>query len=393
MLSREDYLMICEQRARGAFIKDIATSLGVHPRTVSRALARGAQPPVRQSGVRPTKLDPFKAQVDALLTEGVWNASVILRHIQRAGYTGGSTQLRDYIQPKRALRPKGTVRFETPVAEQLQHDWGELRLRIGSQMQRVCLSVNVLGYSRAVFVQASLSMNAEHTYASILAAFDYFGGVTHTVLVDNQKAAVTEWRDGKPRFNRRFRELGKHCGFVPRAARPRRAQTKGKVERMVRYVKENALAGQPAFESIEALNVYLRHWCDTVANERVPRELGEAVNARWSQERAALHPLPHAPFDTAYHHIRQVSLDAFISLRGNRYSVPGHLVGETVQVREALDGTLSVSHAAQCVATHRLQENGGGQCVVIDAHHAPLWAAVRVGERDLSDYDSLAEVA
>lgn len=267
-----------------------------------------------------------------------------------------------------------------------------MRLKIGGETQRVCLSVNVLGHSRAVFTQASLSMDAEHTYASILAAFEYFGGVTHTVLVDNQKAAVIDWRDGKPRFNRRFRELGKHCGFVPRAARPRRAQTKGKVERMVRYVKDNALAGYPAFDSIDALNMYLRHWCDTVANERIPRELGEAVRVRWTRERTALLPLPRTPFDTAYHRVRQVSLDAFISLDGNRYSVPGHLVGETVQVCEALDGEIEILNAGQRVATHH-KRRGSGERIVVNAHHAPLWAAVHVGERDLSDYDALAEVA
>ncbi len=384
--------MITEQRTRGAYIKDIAADLGVHPKTVSRALARGCEPPRRASGVRPTKLDPYKTQVNALLAEGVWNAEVILRHIRRAGYSGGPTQLRAYIRPKRALRPRGTVRFETAVAEQLQHDWGELRLSIAGELQRVCLSVNVLGHSRALFVQASTRMDAEHTYASLLAAFDYLGGVPRTVLVDNQKAAVLDWREGKPRFNRRFRELGKHCGLVPRAARPRRAQTKGKVERMVRYVKDNALAGRPAFESIEALNAYLRHWCDTVANQRLPRELGECVAERWRGERQHLQPLPSMPFDTAYHHERQVSLDAFVSLDGNRYSVPGHLVGERVQVRQELDGRIEIAHRGVSMAEHH-QRRGSGERVVIDAHHAPLWAALCVGERDLGDYDALLAVA
>lgn len=123
-------------------------------------------------------------------------------------------------------------------------------------------------------------------------AFVYLGGVTPTVLVDNQKTAVLDWATGSPRFNRRFRELGKHCGFVPKACRPRRAQTKGKVERMVFYVKENALGDQRVFDSLEALNNHLRHWCESVANVRIHSELKESVKARWERERPQLQALP-----------------------------------------------------------------------------------------------------
>ena len=106
--------------------KDIAAELGVHPRTVSRALRRGSAPE-RSRPPRPSKLDPYKPTVDRLLAEGVWNAVVILREIQAQGYDGGSTILRDYIQPKRAQRQsKATVRFETPPGRQLQSDWGEI---------------------------------------------------------------------------------------------------------------------------------------------------------------------------------------------------------------------------------------------------------------------------
>lgn len=77
---------------------------------------------------RGAKLDPFKPLVDRLLADGVWNAVVVLREIQAAGYTGQLTVLRQYIQPKRVLRAsRATVRFETPPGRQLQNDWGETR--------------------------------------------------------------------------------------------------------------------------------------------------------------------------------------------------------------------------------------------------------------------------
>src|SRR3972149_8024409 len=107
-------------------MKDIAAELGVHPKTVSRALRRGSAPSAvaRRRG---SKLDPHKATIDRLLGEGVWNAMVVLREIQAEGYQGGTTFLRQYIQPKRALRSsRATVRLETEPGKQLQSDWGEI---------------------------------------------------------------------------------------------------------------------------------------------------------------------------------------------------------------------------------------------------------------------------
>src|SRR5262245_47709316 len=114
MLSQEDYIVIRTLKARGVYNVDIAAELGVHPKTVSRALKRGAAPSSSKAK-RSSKLDPYKAQIDTLLQDGVWNAVVILREIQGAGYSGGITMLREYSTPKRALRKsKATVRFETP---------------------------------------------------------------------------------------------------------------------------------------------------------------------------------------------------------------------------------------------------------------------------------------
>lgn len=383
--------MIQERRREGVFIKDIAQELGVHPKTVSRALARGSEPPPRTKGKRSTKLEPFQPLVDNYLTEGIWNASVILRKLKAAGFPGGYTMLREYIKPKRILRPKGVVRFETAPGEQLQHDWGERTLLIGGVAQKVYLAVNVLGYGRALHVFAAPRQDAEHTYEALIRSFEYFGGVCQTVLVDNQKSAVLDWREGRARFNPRFRELGKHYGFTPKACRPRRAQTKGKVERMVRYVKENALVGAPRFDSLEALNTYLIHWCETVANRRRHADLKEPVSLRWQRERAQLQVLPPERFDTAYHATRQVSLDAYVAWEGARYSVPGHLAGLTVALTIGLDGILKVHQSETLVAEHRLALIPHST-VTMPEHHSALWAVVRVAERTLDDYARLEVV-
>jgi transposase len=391
MLTREDYLMITERRRQGAYIKDIAHELGGHPRTVRRALARGSEPP-RRPKRRPSKLDAYKTRVDEMLTDGIWNAEVIYRDIRKAGYTGKLSILRAYIRPKRKLRPSaGTVRYETPPGYQLQHDWAERFVTIAGERQKVYLAVNVLGYARGLHVVGMPRYDAEHTYEAVIQAFEAFGGVTATVLVDNQKSAVLEWVGGKPRFNARFREMGRHYGFTPKACRPKRPQTKGKVERMVSYVAGNALAGSnPTFDSWGDLNAHLRAWSQTVANRRFHRELGEPVDVRLGRELPRLKPLPHERFDTAYRGQRMVSLDAYVSIGGVRYSVPGHLVGQRLTTRIQLDGWIELSDLSGTVVARHRQVSGDQRVVTIAEHHSALWNQVRVQARDLGYYAEMS---
>jgi hypothetical protein len=87
MLGSEDFMVIQALVQRGVYLCDIAQQLGVHPRTVRRAL-QGGGPPRRRGGRRGSVLDPYRPAVDQLLTEGVWNAVVIWRELQAKGYSG-----------------------------------------------------------------------------------------------------------------------------------------------------------------------------------------------------------------------------------------------------------------------------------------------------------------
>ena len=255
MIRKEDFAVIQTLHRRGVYQKDIAEELQVHPKTVSRALQRQGAP--ERERMKPgSKLDAHKGKVDELLSEGVWNARVILREIQADGYAGGYSILLEYIQPKRVLRPgQATVRFETEPGKQLQSDWGEVLVEIAGQMRKVHFIVNELGYSRRFHFWCTDSEDAEHTYEGLIRSFEYFGGVTVEVLVDNQKCAVLEAsNNGHPKFNERFVDLALQYGFSPRACKPYRARTKGKDERMVGYIKQNFFVRYRRFESWVHLN-------------------------------------------------------------------------------------------------------------------------------------------
>jgi transposase len=387
MIRKEDFAVIKSLHQRGVFLTDIAHELGVHPRTVRRALKRDGVPE-RERKRLGSKLDPHKATIDRLLSEGVWNVMVIWREIQAEGYTGRYTILRDYIQPKRALRPgRATVRFETAPGQQLQTDWGEIEVEIAGQPTSVSFIVNTLGYSRRFHFWCTDRQDAEHTYEGLIRSFEYFGGVTREVLVDNQKSAVlVPSNQGQPRFNERFLDLAAYYGFSPRACRPYRARTKGKDERMVGYVKGNFFVRYRAFESWPHLNQLAERWLAEEADPRRHGTLKEVVAERFTREQPRLGPLPRQRYDTAYQELRRVASDSYIDVRGNRYSVPASLVAQTVTVRIGLEGTLRVYHAEQLVARHTLRPAEHGWSTVPE-HHADLWhEALQVERRPLEAY-------
>ncbi len=392
MINKEDYAVIKALRKRGVYIKDIAAELGVHPKTVSRALAREGAPEGKRKR-RSSKLDPYKAQIDQLLQEGVWNAVVIYREIQAAGYEGKTTILRDYIAPKRALRAgRATVRFETEPGQQLQSDWGEIETVIGDHSQKVYFEVNQLGYSRRFHFWCTDRMDAEHTYEGLVRSFEYFGGVPQEVLVDNQKVAVLSNNGrGQVRFNERFLDLADHYGFEAKACRPYRARTKGKDERMVGYIKHHFFVRYRAFESWAHLNQVAAQWLREEADQRRHGTVHEVVAERFEREAPTLAPLPSRRYDTSYRESRQVSWDSYIEVRGNRYSVPAILSGQRVAVRISLDDQLRVYDGEKLVGHHRLQPAEQGW-VTVPEHHTKLWQeALQVQQRCLNVYQEAAQ--
>ena len=372
--------------------KILLDELGVHPKTVSRALERGSEPnPKRKK--RGSKLDPYKSKIDHLLQEGVWNAVVILREIQEDGYSGGITILRKYIQPKRVMRPsRATVRFETEPGEQMQSDWAEIKTEIAGEQVKVCFIVNELGYSRRFHFWCTDSQDAEHTYEGMVRSFEYFKGVTKEVLVDNQKSTVLKAsNNGKPRFNERFLDLASWYGFTPRACRPYRARTKGKDERMVGYIKQHFFVRYRSFESWAHLNQQAELWLAEEADQRLQNTVKEVVAVRFEREQPTLGTLPHQRYDTSYIELRRVAWDSYIDVRGNRYSVPANLVDQTVTVHIGLDSSLRVYFDESLVAKHMLRSIHKGW-VTVSEHHAALWKeTLQVEQRSLHVYEEVSQ--
>ena len=157
---------------------------------------------------------------------------------------------------------------------------------------------------------------------------------------------------------------------------------------MVGYVKHNFFERYRAFESLEHLNRLLEGWLAEVADRRCHGTVKEIVAERFEGERAYLQDLPPVRFDTSYRETRRVALDAFVDVRANRYSVPGHLCGQTVAVHIGLDERIKIYDAdGELAAEHRLRPATAGWQVV-PSHHARLWRETfQVQTRDLRCYE------
>jgi transposase len=282
----------------------IADHLGITTRTIERWIAAGDlerdldAEPVRY-GPRPpvpTKLDAYKPIIETRLTKyPALSAVRLFAECQAAGYTGSLTQLKVFV---RQVRPRPVaepiVRFETAPGHQAQVDFAEVKLPWGKRFALVV----VLGFSR-LWVRFVVRQDMLTLIRGLEDAFTYFGGVPHELLFDQMRAVITrdERLTGGPLVrNTEFLRFAAHWGFVARACRAYRAQTKGKVERPIRYLRDSFLYGRE-FLGDTQLGDEGRHWVETVANarlhattKRVPRELFEG------EERALLQPLAGHPY-------------------------------------------------------------------------------------------------
>jgi Mu transposase, C-terminal domain len=155
-------------------------------------------------------------------------------------------------------------------------------------------------------------------------------------------------------------------------------------------VKHHFFVRYRAFESWAHLNQLAEQWLREEADLRVHGTVHEVVAERFAREAPTLQPLPPRRYDTAYWELRQVGWDAYVEIRGNRYSVPATLAGRPVRVRITLDGAVAIYDGEQCVAQHRLQPPAQGWVTVPD-HHAALWAdTLAVERRPLTVYEEVA---
>ena len=299
MIGRETRVLLRHYLEQGLSKAAVARRVGVSERTVHHWIAAGQLdrevdgepveygPRQRQS----SRLDPYKEIIEARLGEYPELSAVrLFREVRAAGYSGGYDQVKRHVRQVRPRPPQQPVeRFETPPGHQGQVDFAEFRTPWGKRHALVV----VLGYSRLMWVRYYERQTMAVVMWGLEAAFRYFGGVPTELLFDQMKAVVVEDNreiGGRLVENPEFVRFGFHWGFRIRACRPYRAQTKGKVERPVSYIRRNFFYGGD-FASDDDLNARVLRWLDTVANVRLHATLKQRPVDRFEVERPHLKPL------------------------------------------------------------------------------------------------------
>ncbi|HUP24698.1 MAG TPA: IS21 family transposase [Thermoanaerobaculia bacterium] len=389
--------------AQGESVSAVARELGMDRKTV-RKLGTATMAPVRQAGPRrPSKLDPFEPYLRERLAAGMTNSAVLRAEIAARGYTGKSSILRQWLTRHRPARcgSEPVVRFETAPGEQAQVDWADCGpVLLDGCRGRLLAFVCVLSYSRMAYVEFTVGRDLGRFLRAHQRAFAALGGVPRAILYDNERTVTAGRVDGQPTWTARFADFAATYGFVPRLCRPYRAQTKGKVERFIGYLRDGFLAGRQA-DSIGELNDAVQVWLAEVANVRVHATTGARPVDRWVTER--LESTGERVFDTSVWSERRASRDGFVSYLANRYSVPWRLSGRVVRVQETPTGELRVWTGERLAARHDLLTDRG-RVVVLPGHLAlrppPLPSrghlrllppAPTVPVRPLSVYQAVAE--
>lgn len=305
MYGKEQRVLLRHYLERGLSKSEVARELGVSRRTVYHWIEAGQldreldEAAVRYAPRPPVarKIDPFRGIIDARLSEfPKLTATRLFAEIRAAGYTGGYTQLKEYVRQVRPTPPPDpVVRFETPPGQQAQVDFAEFRLPWG---KRYALVV-VLGYSRLLWLHFYAHQTMGVLMHGLEEAFAFFGGVPAELLFDQMKAVIIDDErtlGGRLLENAEFVRFAAHWGFRIRACRPYRAKTKGKVERPIGYVRQSFFYGR-SFLNEADLNAQALSWLAQTANVRLHRTTAEAPRVRFERdERVLLRPLALRPY-------------------------------------------------------------------------------------------------
>lgn len=311
-----------------------------------------------------TILSGYTVYLDDLLRKGVTNSSVCLRRLQEISYPGGLTTVKDYIASHKHLvpakrqmvAPQGNRgrRFITEAGEAYQMDWGFTKVHDhnGDEYTAACFAM-ICHHCGQQYVEFFPNAKQENLFIGMLHAFAYMG-IPKYVLTDNMKSVVIRRDfDGRPIWQKDYEAFMKQVGFQTKLCKPRHPFTKGKVERLVRFVKENFLIGR-SFWDITDLNRSALNWCNLQNNTYrkaaavVPQEQHytrciEKIRALELTDNLLFYLCPE----------RKISFDGFVNYEGRRFGVPFSYRGSTARIMRKDDMIyIYSSDLKQLLTTH-----------------------------------------
>jgi len=289
---------------------------------------------------RKSHCEPFAEAIAGRISQGLSAQRIYQDLVEQHGFAGSYQSVKRYVARVCASSPTPVARIECEPGEEMQVDFG-----MGAPIQEETNSATkkiksrgswvfraVLSYSRKGYSEAVLRQDTETFLRCLENAVRHFGGAPLLLNLDNLKAGVikADWFD--PEINPKLRDFCRHYDMHVMPCRPRAPEHKGKVERGVGYVKNNALKGL-SFKSLALENAHLQRWETQVADTRIHGTTRQQVAALFALERPHLQKLPENLFPCYQEARRNVHRDGYVEVQRAFYQAPPELTGHQVWVR------------------------------------------------------------
>jgi transposase len=337
----------------GVSIREIHRRTGLHRETIRRALA-SKRPPAYRREKAPSKLDPFKEEIERLLLGNHRMPGTRIRElIAELGYGGGKTILDDHLREVRpCFTPKRTYqRTVYRPGEICQFDLWEPRAEIPvghGQTRRGWVVTSALGYSRAGAGALIFAKQAPDILWGMGRCLAKLGALPETAVWDREAAIAPK---GRPTD-----AFAAFCGALPvgfsicEAADP---ESKGILERSHRFLRSNFEPGR-SFASPEHFQACLDDWFENRANTRLHRGIRAVPAERLADERRRMRPLPDRMPDVDRRFVMRVPQQPYLRFDTNDYSLDPRAAGRRVEVRAGQHKLTAIElGTGALVASHR----------------------------------------
>lgn len=366
---RRDYFI------EGKSIRQIARERHHDRRTVRAAIrdAGSSHYNLTEPRARPV-LGPFVAIIDEWLARDQLSPPkqrhtsrrIYHRLVEEKGYKGGESTVRDYVSKHRNRPHPVFIPLSYEPGIDAQVDFGEAMVIMKGRPLTVQLFVGRLCFSKIPFLTASPNQQQEALFEGHDKAFDFFGGVSHTVWYDRMSQAVKKALPGhRPEEQETFIAFRSHYLYESRFCNPREAHEKGLVENLVGYARRNYMVPVPEVDSFQELNDLLRRRCLAESGRRLRGET-ETIGEMWDQERSHLLTLPAHPFPCCRTVPVRPNRFSMVTFQTNRYSVPTECDAKLLLLRAFVD-QVEITDGTRVVAIH--ERCYGREQDVLDVFH------------------------
>jgi len=360
----------------------IARELGIHRSAVARHIrafeartqnvpnpttgkggdleAKCTKPDRRESVGPPSLCDPHRKQIEDALEQGLSAKRIHQDLCEQQDFGGSYESVKRFVARLREKEPKRFERVEVPPGAEAQVDFGSgyWITRPNGKSRKAHILRVVLSHSRKGYTEMVFRQDTETFLRCLENAIRHFGGAPQTLVIDNLKAAIpkADWYD--PEVHPKLRDFAEYYGVAILPTKPYHPHHKGKVERGVAYVKDNALKGRK-FATLAEANAFLSDWETQVADTRIHGTTRKQVGSHFHDvEVSELQALPDMPFPAFSEGERMVHRDGYVEVKRSYYQAPPEYVGRRVWVRWDARTVRIFNHRMEELRVHGRVEEG-----------------------------------